>query len=231
MPWWTASGLSMPEPGDNVPGKYQPPTRLTLVRHGHVHNPRKILYGRLPGFHLSPEGIRQARSVAHALKNRPLSAVFSSPLLRARQTADHILSFHQPLKLRISKYLTEVYTPHEGCASREVAAMGGDLYTGSQPPFEQPRDIVNRLLKFMTRIRNRHRGQQVVAVTHGDIITFTLLWARGLPLEPEYKRNLTEAGITDPYPATASMTTFTFPTGGDDERPEIEYARPNEQAF
>lgn len=221
----------MPGPGDHVPGNHQVLTRLTLVRHGHVHNPCKILYGRLPGFHLSPEGIRQARSMAYALRNRPLSAVFSSPLLRARQTAAHILYYHQSLKLRISKHLTEVYTPYQGRASSEVAAMGGDLYTGSQTPFEQPRDIVNRLLKFMAKIRSRHRGQEVVAVTHGDTITFALLWARGLPLDPAYKEDLTKAGITDRYPATASMTTFIFRAGGKDERPEVEYARSNDKPF
>jgi broad specificity phosphatase PhoE len=201
-------------------------TQLTLVRHGHVHNPQKILYGRLPRFHLSPEGLREAQSVAQALKKSPLAAVFSSPMLRARQTANQILIFHGSLKLQISKLLTEVNTPLEGCASQKVDALGGDVYTGSAPPFEQPQDIVARVRKFAARIRKHCHGRQVVAVTHGDIITFMLLWARGMALSPRYKRNLSVTGISDPYPVTASMTTFIYRTGADDERPEIVYTRP-----
>ncbi len=203
-----------------------PLTQLTLVRHGRVHNPQKILYGRLPRFHLNPEGLREAQAVAQALKRQPLAAVFSSPLLRARQTAKQILIFHTALKLQVSKFLTEVYTPLQGWASKKVDALGGDVYTGSAPPFEQPQDIVTRVRKLFARIRKQYPGRQVVAVTHGDIITFMLLWARGMELSPRYKRNLSVTGISDPYPATASMTTFIFRTGSDDERPEITYTRP-----
>lgn len=210
-----------------MPHADDPPlTRLTLVRHGHVHNPRKILYGRLPGFHLSPRGLREARSVAHALKSQPLAAVISSPLLRARQTAKQILLFHGSLKLQISKFLTEVYTPFEGCASQKINALGGDVYTGSRPPFEQPQDVVDRVGKFIARIRKFYRGRQIVAVTHGDNITFMLLWANGMTLAPGYKRNLTSTGILDHYPATASMTTFIYRTESDGELPEVVYARP-----
>ena len=203
-------------------------TRLTFVRHGHVHNPRKILYGRLPRFRLSKKGLQQAQSVAHALKNRSLSAIFSSPLLRARQTAAHILHFHPTLNIQISKHLTEVYTPYEGWASQKVNKMGGDLYTGSQPPFEQPQDIVARIQKFIARVRRNYRGQQIVAVTHGDNITFMLLWAKELVLTPRYKRNLSVTGILDHYPATTSMTTFIYRTSLDNELPEVVYTRPED---
>lgn len=209
-----------------LPADDSPLTRLTLVRHGHVHNPRKILYGRLPGFHLSPKGLREAQSVAHALKSQPLAAVFSSPLLRARQTAKQILLFHGSLKLQISTYLTEVYTPFEGCASQRVHALEGDVYTGSKPPFEQPQDVVDRVGKFIARIRKRYRGRQTVAVTHGDNITFLLLWASGMALAPRYKRHLSATGILGHYPATASMTTFIYRTESDSELPEVVYARP-----
>ena len=107
--------------------------------------------------------------------------------------------------------------------------LGGDFYSGTRPPFEQPRDVVSRIRRFIAGIRKHYRGQQVAAVTHGDNITFTLLWAKGLPLEPHYKRNLTATGIPDRYPATASMTTLVFRTAADDELPEVLYSRPDKQ--
>ena len=62
-------------------------TCIHLIRHGEVHNPEQILYGRLPRFRLSARGRAQARSAGDHLREHDLRAVFSSPLLRTRQTA------------------------------------------------------------------------------------------------------------------------------------------------
>jgi broad specificity phosphatase PhoE len=198
---------------------------LTLVRHGRVHNPDKIFYGRLPGFALSSEGLREARCAAQTLSREPLAAVYTSPLLRARQTARAIQACHGHLRIRTSALLTEVYSPYEGQPTNVVNALGGDVYSGSAPPYEQPQDIVRRLQKFVRRIRRHFAGRQVVAVTHGDVITFMLLWVNDLPTKPQYKRNLSVAGIADRYPATASMSTLVYRTSSIDERPLIFYKR------
>jgi len=60
-----------------------------LVRHGHVHNPDKILYGRLPEFRLSDAGEAMARAVAESFVagGSDIGRVVASPLLRAQQTA------------------------------------------------------------------------------------------------------------------------------------------------
>lgn len=60
-----------------------------LVRHGHVHNPDKILYGRLPEFRLSDAGEAMAQAVADhfVATGADVTAVIASPLLRAQQTA------------------------------------------------------------------------------------------------------------------------------------------------
>ncbi len=202
-------------------------TRLTLVRHGRVHNPDKIFYGRLPGFALSSKGLREARCTAQTLSREPLAAVYTSPLLRARQTAGAIQACHKHLKMRTSTLLTEVYSPYEGQPTNVVNALGGDVYSGTKPPYEQPQDIIRRVQKFVRRIRKHFAGRQVVAVTHGDVITFMLLWANDLPVKPEYKRDLTVAGCSDRYPATASMSTLVYRTSSMDERPLIFYQRPD----
>ncbi|MFW2512857.1 histidine phosphatase family protein [Demequina sp. SO4-13] len=60
-----------------------------LLRHGHVHNPDKVLYGRLPEFRLSAAGEAMAQAVADDLVaiGNPVGRVVASPLLRAQQTA------------------------------------------------------------------------------------------------------------------------------------------------
>ena len=195
------------------------------MRHGRVHNPKKIFYGRLPGFALSNEGLREARCAAQTLSGEPLAAVYTSPLLRARQTASAIQACHRHLRIRTSSLLTEVYSPYEGQPTNVVNALGGDVYSGTAPPYEQPQDIIRRVQKFIRRIRKHFAGRQVVAVTHGDVITFMLLWANDLPAKPEYKRNLSVAGLSDRYPATASMSTLVYRTSSIDERPLVSYNR------
>jgi len=199
---------------------------LSLIRHGHVYNPDDIFYGRLPGFRLSVKGRKQARSAAAMLQAWDLSAIFSSPLLRARQTAREILRYHPRLKLKISTDLNEVYTPYEGLPAVEVNRRHGDVYTGTEPPFEQPADIVRRLQKFVARAFKSYPLGHIAAVTHGDMIVFMVLWACGQELTAVGKRNLTAFGIHDRYPAPGSITTFTYLSASAEERPEVSYLNP-----
>jgi len=62
-------------------------TLVHVVRHGEVHNPQQVLYGRLPGFHLSELGLKMAERVAESLAGRDITAVVASPLERALETA------------------------------------------------------------------------------------------------------------------------------------------------
>jgi len=58
-------------------------TIVHLLRHGEVHNPEGILYGRLPGYHLSEDGVLMAQAAAKWFADRDVAAIFSSPLERA----------------------------------------------------------------------------------------------------------------------------------------------------
>ncbi len=65
-------------------------TTVHVVRHGEVHNPDQILYGRLPGFHLSELGRQMAKADAQALAEYDVTHVVASPLERAQETAEPI---------------------------------------------------------------------------------------------------------------------------------------------
>lgn len=66
--------------------------RLHLVRHGEVDNPGGVLYGRLPGYPLSPLGHRMAEAAAGELagQDRPVGMLIASPLERAQQSAQPV---------------------------------------------------------------------------------------------------------------------------------------------
>lgn len=65
------------------------PSRTTVhvLRHGEVYNPNKILYGRLPDFHLSELGQQMAKAAAEVLADNDVTYVVASPLERAQETA------------------------------------------------------------------------------------------------------------------------------------------------
>ncbi|MGD9369187.1 MAG: histidine phosphatase family protein [Desulfobacteraceae bacterium] len=202
------------------------PIEIDLIRHGEVHNPQQILYGRLPRFRLNANGRHQAKLAGHCLNGDPLDALFSSPMLRARQTALEILTHFGHLTLRISTLINEVYTCYEGRPGAEIDAREGDVYTGAEACFEQPKDIVDRTRRFVARMRRQYAGGRVAAVTHGDVITFMVLWAKGYDLAPRNKTRLLQAGYPEAYPAHASITTLTYNTTDLEEKPIIAYTKP-----
>ena len=65
-----------------------------VLRHGEVHNPEKILYGRLPGWRLSERGQEMASTIGEWSKNLDLGALHVSPLQRAQETAAPIAKAH-----------------------------------------------------------------------------------------------------------------------------------------
>lgn len=201
-------------------------TSIALIRHGQVSNPRQVYYGRLPGFSLSEEGQRQAQALAEVLRERPLAAVYSSPQLRARKTADIVIATHSKLKMRISQLLNESHTPFDGHPLSEVAARNWDVYSGVDSVYEQPSDILARTHRFLSQMRQEHTGQHVVAITHGDLIAFALLWLRGTTLRPQYKQTLCRFGLPENYPAPASVYTFAYETQSNDEKPVLQYMKP-----
>ena len=69
-------------------------TTVHLLRHGEVHNPNGVLYGRMDGYHLSDLGRQMAHRVADALERRDIAHVVASPLERAQETAAPVARTH-----------------------------------------------------------------------------------------------------------------------------------------
>ena len=201
-------------------------TRISLVRHASVHNPSNIFYGRLPGFSIRKKGRLEAARTAQALKDLAIEEIVSSPLLRCRQTAAEILKYHHHFKLRQSSLITEVFTSFQGQSADVVDLRNGDVYSGVDSKYEQPEDILLRVQKFLFRTRRTFPEKHVVAVTHGDIILFMMLWASHLVTTPLNKKRFTTLGVLKEYPAVSSITTFSYSTSTKDERPSIAYFNP-----
>ena len=201
-------------------------TTLYLMRHGHVHNPTNILYGRLPGFRLSDLGVKQAQAAAEWLANKPVTAIYSSPMERANQTASIVAERHVGLAPIVDERILEVLTPYQGRPIAELAATGWDLYTGNEPPYESPAMVLERVLNFFEHIACEHWGESVVAVAHGDILVFPWLFAQGVEPEALMKDKLVQYALPVDYPATASIMSFELTGSPRDTLPSVRYDSP-----
>lgn len=116
-------------------------TVVHLLRHGEVHNPANVLYGRLPDYHLSDNGRQMAETVAKTVAGRDVTALFSSPLERAQETAAPFAAiFH--LDVTVDERLIEAENIFEGLSSAGATvssatrASTATCGTRSAPPGE-----------------------------------------------------------------------------------------------
>ncbi len=161
-----------------------PETTIWLARHGEVHNPRQLLYGRLPRMRLSTEGERQARAVGEFLADRPLAGIYSSPMLRARKTAAAVAQYHTDLPVHLTRDLIEVGTSWDGHPLSDLDRIGWDFYTHRRAPRDETMQAIrDRMRRWVKRMLRRYPGREVAGVSHGDPLLILLGDLRGLPLE------------------------------------------------
>src|SRR5207247_2400817 len=84
----------LPRPGREG-GPRGDPGVIVGIRHATVWNPEHLVYARLPGFHLSEEGRREATRLAQEMGSEPVVAVYASPLERAVETAQILAAPHR----------------------------------------------------------------------------------------------------------------------------------------
>jgi broad specificity phosphatase PhoE len=147
-------------------------TIVHVMRHGEVHNPEKILYGRLAGYNLSDRGRRQADAVAAWLTKNDIVYVVASPLERAQQTATPIAVAHQ-LAVATDDDLIESTNVFQG---KRVSPGDGALRDPRNwrhlrdpltPSWGEPyRQVAERMMAAVHRARAQARGHEAVCVSH-----------------------------------------------------------------
>ena len=172
-----------------------PADRLHLVRHGEVHNPGGVLYGRLPNFHLSERGHSMAELAAAELSNRPVKYLAASPLLRTQQSAAP-LSESFGLDIATDERLIEPYNVFEGRKlSAGHIALRPHLYyhlrDPKRPTWGEPyQAIAERMFAAMDEVHASVKSGDAVLVTHQLPIWMVHLAAAGqsFPHNPRQRR-------------------------------------------
>ncbi|MDA2810757.1 histidine phosphatase family protein [Nocardiopsis sp. RSe5-2] len=146
-------------------------TVVHLLRHGEVENPDRILYGRLPDFHLSDAGLRMAERAAGWFDGRDIAALYSSPLERAQETAAP-LAERTGLEVRLDARLIESGNKLEGRrvtgrSLRTDPAVLRHLYNPLKPSWGEPYgEIAARMVEVVKAVRKEAWGREAVCVSH-----------------------------------------------------------------
>ena len=215
-----------PSPADATAAGAQTPARAAdttvvhLLRHGEVENPKGVIYGRIPGFGLSEDGRMMAKAAADYLAERDVVGIFTSPLERARETAEPLAERFR-LDPIVDDRLIEPWNHFEGL----VFGVGdGSLkrlehWWHLRNPFtpswgERYRLVAQRMLAAIGDARDAARGHEAVCVSHQLPIWVTRRSVEGKRLwhHPSNREC-----------ALASVTSFTF-TG--DTITDVTYAEP-----
>lgn len=179
-------------------------TRVIFVRHGHVHNPGDVIYGRLPRMRMSERGHEDIERTARALAEEPIAAIYTSPLLRARESAARLARFHPDVPVHRAVSLLEVQTSWQGELNKIQEKIKGFSYYDppKSPDDETIRDVFDRMNRALHNAVRSHPGETTVCVSHGDPIKILRIGYAGMDLTPNRVRA--------PDPGQASLVTFSF---------------------
>ncbi len=197
---------------------------VRLVRHGEVHNPAGVLYGRLPEFHLSERGREMAELAARSLAGHDIRRVVASPLTRTRESAQPWLDLFgarmaQGRELEIDERLIEPTNVFEGVnirrAVRANPLLARHFRNPWRPSWGEPFAMI--AARMMAAIRDAHAsvdGGEVVLVSHQSPIWMAARTVQGRPL------------ATDPRSRRCALSSITTLAFRDGRFVEVDYQEP-----
>jgi len=180
-------------------------TRVYLIRHADVENPRRLLYGHLEGFQLSALGRAQAIAVGDNLRSENVKRIVHSPLARAVETAELINSRLDPRAILeadadlreadFSRYLQGL--PYWHIPLRRPLWFVHKAKRGLLPGDESVDQMGGRILGVLRRIVREHPGDTMAVVSHADPIQAAWILLDGRPhTEREmYRKAVDKAGM------------------------------------
>ncbi len=195
-------------------------TTVHLLRHGEVHNPHRLLYGRLPGYHLSELGRQMAELAAEHLADHDIVHVVSSPLERAQETAAPVAAEHG-LEVTLDERVLEAENAFEG-----LPVAGGQgllrhprlwpkLVNPLRPSWGEPyTELVARMRDAVVDARAAARGHEAVVVSHQAPIWMIRLATEGRSL------------VHNPGHRQCSLASLTSLTFVGDELLSLAYCEP-----
>ena len=197
---------------------------IIFLRHGQAkNNTERILAGRTPGVPLTEEGVDQSEKAAKFLEEMNISAIYSSPIERAKNTAE-IVGKHNSIDVRIDDRLIELdmgkFTgkPYDEIFSSHgnvfMKFYGGELEIAHNG-VETFEEVKKRIRDMVDHVLDNHPDENVVLVTHMDpikamlstVVSFSpenlyelIIPNASLNIFREYERKFSISGINVMHP-------------------------------
>jgi broad specificity phosphatase PhoE len=179
---------------------------IFLVRHAAHDRVDRVLCGRMPGVGLGEAGRRQAEALARRFADAAVDAVWTSPLDRARETAEPIAG-RLGLPVRTSDGLAEIdfgaWTGLPFDALRDDPrwrrwneARGSERPPPGESMGESMGEAQARASIEVERARAEHPDGRVVLISHGDVIKAVLAGVLGLPLDAHARFEISPASVS-----------------------------------
>ncbi|MDQ6719442.1 MAG: histidine phosphatase family protein [Candidatus Dormibacteraeota bacterium] len=180
-------------------------TRIFLIRHADVENPRRLLYGHLDGFQLSALGRTQAAALGERLRSADLKRIVHSPLARAIETAELINSrLASPAILEADPELREAEfsrylqgLPYWQIPVRRPLWFVHKAKRGLLPGDEAIEQLGGRVLSVVKRLAVEYPGETMAVVSHADPLqaAWILLDGRAHNERELYRKAVDRAGV------------------------------------
>lgn len=147
-------------------------TTVHLVRHGEVYNPKKILYGRMPGYHLSSRGNSMAVATSKFFRGRDVVYLAASPLERAQETARPIAEV-TGCEVHTREDVLEAGNTFEGLRTKGWRSQlinpirWRHMTNPLEPSWGEPyQEIFERMWSAVEDARDKAEGHEAVLVSH-----------------------------------------------------------------
>jgi len=177
-------------------------TTLLLIRHGLTDDVDHVLSGRAAGVRLNDDGRRQAAELAERLREVPLDAILTSPLERARDTAEAIAA-RRSVRVQTIEALQEFDVG--AWTGRAIASMEANTSwrrfnevrsSTAAPGGELMLAVQMRVVSTLLELGERYPDGTVAVISHGDVIRAALMHFLGMPIDFVHRLDVSPARIS-----------------------------------
>ena len=196
--------------------------RIFFTRHGEAtHNAKNIISTKISdGVKLTEKGKKDAEKLAAKIQNEKIDAIFCSPLLRARETAEILQKAAPDAEIIIDENLREIDAGKmDGAKIADWKAQFSDWrarYFENPHHGETSEMVGKRVETFLKKIREKYSDKNIIVVAHGEIGRhfWRFFW------------NRSKKEIIEKIPPTAKFYEFSFSARPENDRGELDLHRP-----
>lgn len=179
--------------------------RLLLTRHGQTDWNIAGRYQGQSDILLNQTGYKQAETLAKRLSLESINAIYSSDLSRAFDTAQAVAKFH-PLEIQTDSRWRELsFGDWEGMDYKQMSAHSPELFEKwmqdsaniSTPNGESLKQLADRVKSAFDEIKNKHKDQTVLVVSHSGALQALLATLLGIDLNRYWQFKISQASLSD----------------------------------